>query len=144
MKYSREEWDEKLQEIIKMMEEDYPNGYELVINSFSAEIRSNLTTMCFTKSGPIHIPEGTKKSFDELFNKLKEQTEPPKICYQQRCEGCKDLVKEYIPDTNKVSCFVCKFFKKKIYSNNIIYCNLKLSTELDSIKFMNYGETYEE
>ena len=65
MKYSKNQWNEKLQEIMKMMEEDYPNGYELIITGFSAEIRSTLQTMCFINN------EGMfkEKNMDKDINK---------------------------------------------------------------------------
>lgn len=58
LKHSREEWNDILQKLMNMMEDDYPNNYELIVNSFSAEIRSNLTDMCFTR-GNILNPKST-------------------------------------------------------------------------------------
>jgi hypothetical protein len=68
LKHSRQEWDDILQKLMNMMEDDYPNNYELVVDSFSAEIKSNITDMCFTrynvlKSNSINI--GISKPGDQ-------------------------------------------------------------------------------
>lgn len=47
MKHFYEEFNEPIQELIKLMEDDYPNDFELIINSTGAEIRSTLSTMSF-------------------------------------------------------------------------------------------------
>lgn len=59
MKHFYEEFDEPIQELIKLMEDDYPNDFELIINSTGAEIRSTLSTMNF-------LSEKLKKSKEEL------------------------------------------------------------------------------
>lgn len=69
LKHSREEWNNILQKLMNMMEDDYPNNYELVVNSFSAEIRSNLTDMCFTRENSSKRSELI--AFD--ISKLKEE-----------------------------------------------------------------------
>lgn len=69
LKHSREEWNDILQKLMNMMEDDYPNNYELVVNSFSAEIRSNLTDMCFTRENILKPSEPV--AFD--ISKLKEE-----------------------------------------------------------------------
>lgn len=65
LKHSREEWNDILQKLMNMMEDDYPNNYELVVNSFSAEIRSNLTDMCFTREN-ILKPKPTNIGISKL------------------------------------------------------------------------------
>lgn len=59
MKHFYEEFNEPIQELIKLMEDDYPNDFELIINSAGAEIRSTLSTMNF-------LSEKLKKSKEEL------------------------------------------------------------------------------
>lgn len=59
MKHFYEEFDEPIQKLIKLMEDDYPNDFELIINSTGAEIRSTLSTMNF-------LSEKLKKSKEEL------------------------------------------------------------------------------
>lgn len=54
-KNSREDWNKPIQELIHMMNEDYPNGYELVITTAGAEIRSTLTDMVFTDDSLVAI-----------------------------------------------------------------------------------------
>lgn len=70
-KHNREEWDDILQKLMTMMEDDYPVGYELVVNSFGAEIRSTLTDMCFTKK---HVLKDLHKEccpIEERFDAFK-------------------------------------------------------------------------
>lgn len=72
LKRSREEWNDILQKLMNMMEDDYPNNYELIVNPFSAEIRSNLTDMCFTRenilkpSEPLAFDISKLKKVDNL------------------------------------------------------------------------------
>lgn len=66
LKHSREEWNDILQKLMTMMEDDYPNNYELVVNSFSAEIRSNLTDMCFTRENILKPSEPTDIDISKL------------------------------------------------------------------------------
>ena len=47
LKHCYEEFDRPIQELIVLMEDDYPNGYEIVITPVGAEIRSTLTTTNF-------------------------------------------------------------------------------------------------
>ena len=42
-----EEYDELIQKLIKIMKDDYPNGFEMRINSFSAEIVNNQTVQTY-------------------------------------------------------------------------------------------------
>ena len=39
--HSYEEYQKPIQEIIKIMRDDYPNGFEMRINGFSAELVNN-------------------------------------------------------------------------------------------------------
>lgn len=83
LKNSREDWNKPIQELIRMMNEDYPNGYELVITTAGAEIRSVLTDMVFTD--------------DSLTAKLRSIVNPGE---------CRDVTKK----TNCI-CERCKYFK---------------------------------
>ena len=82
-KYSRGDWNKPIQELIRMMNEDYPNGYELVITTAGAEIRSILTDMEFTD--------------DSLTAKLRSMINP---------EECRDVTKK----AERI-CERCKFLK---------------------------------
>ena len=66
LKHSRKEWNDILQKLMNMMEDDYPNNYELVINSFSAEIRNNLTDMCFTRENILKPSEPVTVDISKL------------------------------------------------------------------------------
>lgn len=82
-KNSREDWNKPIQELIRMMNEDYSNGYELVITPAGAEIRSILTDMVFTD--------------DSLTAKLRSKINP---------EECRDAMKK----AERI-CERCKYFK---------------------------------
>ena len=45
--HSYEEYNEPIQKLIKIMKDDYPNEFILEINSFSAELKSNLSCRIF-------------------------------------------------------------------------------------------------
>lgn len=45
--HSYEEYNEPIQKLISLMKDDYPNDFILEINSFSATIKSNLSTRVF-------------------------------------------------------------------------------------------------
>lgn len=63
--HSYEEYNKPIQELIKLMKDDYPNDFILEINSFSAEIKSNLSTQVFLVKEPkqkIPYPSRPKKS----------------------------------------------------------------------------------
>lgn len=47
MKHNYEEINEHIQWLIKFMQEEYPNDFELTINSIGADIHSTLITMSF-------------------------------------------------------------------------------------------------
>lgn len=46
-KYNYEQIDEHIQWLINFMKEEYPNDFEIVLDSFHAEIRSKLITLNF-------------------------------------------------------------------------------------------------
>lgn len=66
IKHDRQEWDDAIQKLINMMADDYPNGFELVITSFSAELRTNNTIMCFTKNNL--LKDLHRKTADTVVN----------------------------------------------------------------------------
>lgn len=45
--HSYEEYNEPIQKLIKIMKDDYPHEFILEINSFSAELKSNLSCRVF-------------------------------------------------------------------------------------------------
>ena len=73
LKHNREEWDDILQKVMNMMEDDYPNNYELVVNSFSAEIRSNLTVMCFAREDILKQSEPVSVNDSKLRDEVIEE-----------------------------------------------------------------------
>lgn len=49
MKHTYEEYNTHIQALMSLMADDYPNNFELIINSFSGEIRSTLQTLVIIK-----------------------------------------------------------------------------------------------
>lgn len=45
--HSYEEYNEPIQKLIKIMRDDYPNGFEIRINGFSAELVNNQMVQCY-------------------------------------------------------------------------------------------------
>ena len=45
--HTYEEYNKPIQELIKIMKDDYPNGFELHINAFSAELVNNQMVLSF-------------------------------------------------------------------------------------------------
>lgn len=74
MKHSYEEFDKPIQELIKLMEDDYPNDFELVINSTGAEIRSTLSTMNFLNE-KFKVSNVVKKEVKEIFDSIKKNND---------------------------------------------------------------------
>lgn len=58
--HSYEEYNEPIQKLISLMKDDYPNDFILEINSFSAIIKSNLSTRVFLEENS--FSEKTSKS----------------------------------------------------------------------------------
>ena len=50
MKHSYQEVDEHIQQLMNFMKEEYPNDFELVLDSSFASIKSKLTTMTFLRA----------------------------------------------------------------------------------------------
>lgn len=70
--HTYKEYNEPIQKLIEIMQDDYPNGFELHINSFSAELINNQTVRCFTNE------EALKRSCDNamknFFENINENT----------------------------------------------------------------------
>lgn len=45
--HSYEEYNEPIQKLIKIMKDDYPNGFELCINKIGADLKNNQTVQCY-------------------------------------------------------------------------------------------------
>ena len=70
--YNYEEWNKPIQELIKLMHNEYPNGFELRINGFSAELVNNQMVQTYVNE------EAWKEccscanlSMEEIMNNLK-------------------------------------------------------------------------
>lgn len=57
-KYTREQIDEHIQWLIKFMEDEYPNGFELVISAAGAEIDAKNIVMTFTSNSFMEFING--------------------------------------------------------------------------------------
>lgn len=109
LKNSREDWNKPIQELIRMMNKDYPNGYELVITTAGAEIRSTLTDMVFTDDfltaklramiNPEECRDVTKKS-ERICERCKF------LKYTRDCDVCivNGVDKSFIPPDNRSKC----------------------------------------
>lgn len=85
MKHCYEEFDRPLQELMMLMEDDYPNNFEIVITPIGAEIRSTLSTMHFLNKRYREEQaiskefQGIVKNFyDTINDTLKDQKEKEK------------------------------------------------------------------
>lgn len=79
MKHNYEEINEHIQWLIKFMQEEYPNDFELTINSISADIHSTLKTMSFLDD-----------------NVMKEKDHLPWLSSEQFAKCQKDIILENI------------------------------------------------
>lgn len=70
-----EEYNEPIQKLISLMKDDYPNDFILEINSFSAIIKSNLSTLVFLE----------EDSFSKEPSKSTYSKHPPKKSKVFRC-----------------------------------------------------------
>ena len=69
--HSYEEYNKPIQELIKIMKDDYPNGFELHINSFSAELVNNQMVRCFTSEDALkEYCAGDHLSMKEIINNI--------------------------------------------------------------------------
>lgn len=69
MNYSYEEIDERIQWLINFMKEEYPNNYELIIDSNSGTIKSNLQAQMFLRKD-LCSPEGFQKACEKPLNSI--------------------------------------------------------------------------
>ncbi len=67
-KYSYEQINEYVQWLMNMMDTEYPNNYELVIDRECAKIRSNQPELIFIKEG-LKMGMNNKRDMSSLFNK---------------------------------------------------------------------------
>ena len=72
MNHFYEEIDEHIQWLINFMNEEYPNNYELVIDSNSGTIRSTLQAQMFLRND-LRNPEGFRKATEKPMNKFVEK-----------------------------------------------------------------------
>lgn len=56
-----EEFDRSIQELIKLMKANYPDGYELVLTSNGATIRSTQPTISFVDNSIKNLTETEKR-----------------------------------------------------------------------------------
>lgn len=68
--YNYESIDKHIQWLIKMMETEFPNGYELIINSNGAEIRSNQQYLNFLSN---KFKDKMPSVIDTLYKKDPEE-----------------------------------------------------------------------
>ena len=72
MNHLYEEIDEHIQWLINFMNEEYPNNYELVIDSTSGTIRSTLQAQMFLRND-LRSPEGFREATEKSMNKFVEK-----------------------------------------------------------------------
>lgn len=113
MNYSYEEIDEHIQWLINFMKEEYPNNYELVIDSNSGMVKSNLQAQMFLRKD-LCSSEGFRKACEKPLNsivnsiaKVAKEKSPQESDYKEcshykRCShytwGLCDLDKDYTMD----------------------------------------------
>ncbi len=69
--HNYEEYNEPIQKLMKIMRDDYPNGFQLHINSFSAELINNQTVRCFTNEEALkEYCAGGHFSMEEIINNI--------------------------------------------------------------------------
>lgn len=73
MKHFYEEYDESIQKLIELMNDDFPTNYELVITPVGAEIRSTLSATTFTRKSD-QLTNELQKMTAEFLNELKEKS----------------------------------------------------------------------
>ena len=71
--YSYEEWNKPIQELIKLMHNEYPNGFELRINGFGAELVNNQMVHTYMNDEIAkEYYNGINFSMEEIINNLKD------------------------------------------------------------------------
>ena len=55
--HSWEEYKEAVQKVIELMHDDYPNGYIMEIDGYSATLKTNLTCETYLKNNTIEKSE---------------------------------------------------------------------------------------
>lgn len=88
-----EEWNEPIQELIKLMNDDYPNEFVLEITKLGAEIKLNSSIRFFASD------EINKELEEQTVLKLNNEDEAKKV-YEKFQEGFKEGIEEYLTIKN--------------------------------------------
>ena len=84
-----EEWNEPIQKLIKLMNDDYPNEFILEITKLGAEIKLNSSIRFFASN------EITKELEEQTVLKVKDEDEAKKA-FEKFQEGLKEGLSEYL------------------------------------------------
>ena len=88
-----EEWNEPIQKLIKLMNDDYPNEFVLEITKLGAEIKLNSSIRFFASD------EIAKELEEQTVLKLKDEDEAKKA-FEKFQEGFKEGLSEYLTNKN--------------------------------------------
>lgn len=88
-----EEWNEPIQKLIKLMNDDYPNEFVLEITKLGAEIKLNSSIRFFASN------EITKELEEQTVLKLKDEDKAKKA-FEKFQEGFKEGLNEYLTIKN--------------------------------------------
>lgn len=71
--HTYEEYNKPIQELIKIMKDDYPNGFELHINGFNAELVNNQIVLTFIDDEVMKNCCSTEHlSMEEIMKNIKD------------------------------------------------------------------------
>lgn len=88
-----EEWNKPIQELIKLMNDDYPNEFVLEITKLGAEIKLNSSIRFFASN------EIAKELEEQTVLKLNNEDEAKKV-FEKFQEGFKEGLNEYLTIKN--------------------------------------------
>ena len=88
-----EEWNKPIQELIKLMNDDYPNEFVLEITKLGAEIKLNSSIRFFASN------EIAKELKEQTVLKLNNEDEAKKV-FEKFQEGFKEGLNEYLTIKN--------------------------------------------
>lgn len=88
-----EEWNEPIQKLIKLMNDDYPNEFVLEITKLGAEIKLNSSIRFFASN------EITKELEEQTVLKVKDE-DAAKKAFEKFQEGFKEGLSEYLTNKN--------------------------------------------
>lgn len=94
MKHSYQEVDEHIQWLMNFMKEEYPNDFELVLDSSFAAIKSKLTTLTF----------------------LREDIRTP-ACFTEKVPAIERIIEDWNEAENKVLEDIKALLEKKVKEN---------------------------